>query len=105
MDHRLKEFFCILQLTRWEGKFRSNRRSAAIRHIKTHVRGKRTTPVQERLHEGKLVWTKPLRSVRGRRPRLRGRSRLPNRLGVHQRLFVNYNRARNEIAESFVLTA
>src|SRR6266404_8661165 len=63
-DH-LEEFFCVEQFTGWEGKFRLNLPGDLVRHIEPHVGRQRIPPVQERLDERKLLWSKPLRSEGG----------------------------------------
>src|SRR6202171_1960926 len=63
-DH-LEEFFRVEQFTGWEGKFRLNLPGDLARHIESHVGRQRTPPVQERLDERKLLWSKPLRSEGG----------------------------------------
>src|ERR1700676_3201272 len=63
-DH-LEEFFRVEHFTGWEGKFRLNLPGDLVRHIEPYVGRQRIPPVQERLDERKLLWSKPLRSEGG----------------------------------------
>src|SRR6267143_5348499 len=58
MGDHLKEFFCVEQFTGWEGKFRLNLPGDLVRHIEPHVERQRIPPVQERLDERKLFWSR-----------------------------------------------